>query len=157
MDHYKPLTKKTLSDLEVRTEALLESALKILRLLFILIMVIYLLDCLISLSGKIVVLTIEHGMLDFVKMKMILTDALFTLIVLAIVKSLFIRSNYVYAVTFLEIGFVVLMRKLILVEVDPSDTWLLLILGVISAVFFGLIIYANYGKSSVCSHEESIL
>ena len=75
MDHNKPLTKKALSDLEVRTEALLESALKILRLLFILIMVIYLLDCLISLSGKIVVLTIEHGMLDFVKMKTIVTLA----------------------------------------------------------------------------------
>lgn len=151
----KPDLHKTFDDLEARAESFFQWALKVLRLLFILIMMVYLFDCLVSLSGKIVVLTLEHGMLDFPKMKTLLTDSLFTLIVLAIVKSLFIRSNYIYAVTFLEIGFVVLMRKLILLEVDPSDTWLMLVLGMVSALFFGLIIYAHYGKNTLFSEKEA--
>ena len=106
-------------------------------------MTVYLFDCLIGLSSKIVSLTIAHGALDFPQMKVILTDSLFTLIVLAIVKSLFIKDNYIYAVTFLEVGFVVLMRKLILLEVDPDDTWLMFVLGVVSALFFIMIVYAN--------------
>ncbi|MGE4472742.1 MAG: hypothetical protein AB7D20_08075, partial [Sulfuricurvum sp.] len=56
---------------------------------------------------------------------------------------------------FLEIGFVVLMRKLILLEVDPSDTWLMLVLGMVSALFFGLIIYAHYGKNTLFSEKEA--
>ncbi len=89
---------------------------------------------------------LRYGALDFTNMKNILTDALFTLIVLAIVRTLFIRNGYLYALTLLEIGFVVIIRKLILLEVDPSETWLLLILGGISALFFGLIIFAHSSK-----------
>ena len=50
-----------------------------------------------------------------------------------------IKDSYIYAVTFLEVGFVVLMRKLILLEVDPDDTWLMFVLGVVSALFFIMI------------------
>ncbi|MGD9969479.1 MAG: hypothetical protein AB7S65_03420 [Sulfuricurvum sp.] len=134
---------KFIDDLESRSETLLQIAVQLLRLMFIVIMVLYLFDCLIGLSSKIVTLTIDHGTLDFPQIKIILTDSLFTMIVLAIVKSLFIRSNYVYAVTFLQIGFVVVMRKLILLEVDPGDTWLMLVLGGLAVLFFLLIVYAN--------------
>jgi uncharacterized membrane protein YgaE (UPF0421/DUF939 family) len=85
--------------------------------------------------------TINQGALDFQSIKMILTDGLFTLIVAAIVKTLFIRNGFDYAVTFLEITFVVLVRKLILLDTDPSETLLLLVLGVTSGVFFVLIVY----------------
>ena len=132
-----------LNRLKVKTENGFEAIVEVLRLLFILIMTVYLFDCLIGLSSKIVSLTIAHGALDFPQMKVILTDSLFTLIVLAIVKSLFIKDNYIYAVTFLEVGFVVLMRKLILLEVGPDDTWLMFVLGVVSALFFIMIVYAN--------------
>ena len=74
-------------------------------------------------------------------MKIILTDGLFILIVLAIVKTLFIQDGFDYAVTFLEISFVVLVRKLILLETDPSETYLLFVLGITSALFFILIVY----------------
>lgn len=148
-DHPKPFFKKNLNDIEALTELFFKSIFKVLRLLFILIMMVYLLDCLIDLAEKIILLTLHHGILDFGKMKIILTDALFTLIVLSTIKTLFIRSNYVYAVTFLEIGFVALMRKVILLEVDPADTWLMLVLGLLSAVFFGLILYANTQKEHV--------
>ena len=132
-----------LNRLKVKTENGFEAIVEVLRLLFILIMTVYLFDCLIGLSSKIVSLTIAHGALDFPQMKVILADSLFTLIVLAIVKSLFIKDSYIYAVTFLEVGFVVLMRKLILLEVDPDDTWLMFVLGVVSALFFIMIVYAN--------------
>lgn len=134
---------RLIDDLETRSENILKIAVQLLRLLFIIIMILYLFDCLIGLSSKIVTLTVDHGTLDFPQIKIILTDSLFTMIVLAIVKSLFIRSNYVYAVTFLQIGFVVVMRKLILLEVDPGDTWLILVLGGLAVLFFLLIIYAN--------------
>lgn len=131
---------------EHKIEEFMQVGIQLLRLFFIAIMIIYLFSCLIGLSSKLIDLTLQHGALDFVNMKIILTDALFTLIVLAIVRTLFIRNGYLYALTLLEIGFVVIIRKLILLEVDPSDTWLLLILGGISALFFGLIIFAHSSK-----------
>lgn len=142
-DNSKP---NFLVPLEQKTEALMQGAIQFLRLFFIGIMIAYLLACLIGLSSKLIGFTLTQGTLDFPAMKNILTDALFTLIVLAIVRTLFIRNGYLYALTFLEIGFVVIIRKLILLEVHPSETWLLLILGVISALFFGLIIFAHTSK-----------
>ncbi|WP_321275816.1 hypothetical protein [Thiomicrorhabdus indica] len=84
-----------------------------------------------------------QGTLDFPSMKILLTDALFTLIVLAIVKALFINDSFVYALTFLEIAFVVVIRKLILLDTIPEENWTLLILGLISTSFFILIIYIH--------------
>ncbi|MDD5052985.1 MAG: hypothetical protein PHO27_09680 [Sulfuricurvum sp.] len=148
MDH---LTKsetsaKSAAAWEHKIETMMQGSIQVLRLFFIAIMILYLFSCLIGLSSKLIDFTLAHGVLDFVSMKNILTDALFTLIVLAIVRTLFIRNGYLYALTLLEIGFVVIIRKLILLEVDPNETWLLLILGMISALFFGLIIFAHSSK-----------
>jgi hypothetical protein len=137
---------KILPSLEQKTEIAMQGSIQLLRLFFIAIMIAYLFACLIGLSSKLIGFTLTQGTLDFPAMKNILTDALFTLIVLAIVRTLFIRNGYLYALTFLEIGFVVIMRKLILLEVDPSETWLLFILGIISALFFGLIVFAHKFK-----------
>lgn len=99
--------------------------------------------------------TISQGALDFNSIKMILTDGLFTLIVLAIVKTLFIKDGFDYAITFLEISFVVLVRKLILLETDPTETMLLLVLGITSAVFFILIVYIHSLKHKWAKEKES--
>lgn len=144
-DTAEPISKITPA-WEHKIEEFMQIGIQFLRLFFIAIMIVYLFSCLIGLSSKLIDLTLQHGALDFAHMKIILTDALFTLIVLAIVRTLFIRNGYLYALTLLEIGFVVIIRKLILLEVDPSETWLLLILGGISALFFGLIIFAHSSK-----------
>ncbi len=127
--------------LEGKVEKLLLNVLNIARYVFIVMMIVYLGQCLISLGYKMISFTISQGALDFSSIKIILTDGLFILIVLAIVKTLFIQDGFDYAVTFLEISFVVLVRKLILLETDPSETLLLLVLGVTSALFFILIVY----------------
>jgi len=119
------------------------------RNLFIVIMVIYLFACLIGLSLSIFSL-IQHGTIfELTSLKPILNDALYTLIVLAIVKTLFINNNFEYAVTFLEIGFVVILRKLILIEIMPDELWLVIALGLISALFFILILVANRLKKDI--------
>ncbi len=111
------------------------------------IMIAYLAVCLMSLFHKVVSFTFAQGVLDFASIKNILTDGLFTLIVLAIVKTLFIKNSFDYAITFLEITFVVLVRKMILLETDPSETLLLLVLGLTSALFFILIVYIHVLKN----------
>ena len=127
--------------LEQKVESTLLKLLNIARYIFIVMMIIYLGQCFVSLGYKMVSFTLSQGALDFSSIKIILTDGLFILIVLAIVKTLFIQDGFDYAVTFLEISFVVLVRKLILLETDPSETLLLLVLGVTSALFFILIVY----------------
>ena len=74
---------------------------------------------------------------------MILTDGLFTLIVIAIVKTFLIRNSFDYAQTLLEIGFVVIIRKLILLDTVPEETNLMLALGFTSSLFFILIVYIH--------------
>lgn len=139
--------------LEVNVEGLLLKLLNIARYIFIIMMIIYLGQCFISLGYKMVSFTLSQGALDFNSMKIILTDGLFVLIVLAIVKTLFIQDGFDYAITFLEISFVVLVRKLILLETDPSETLLLLVLGITSALFFVLIVYIH-GLKHKWAHEK---
>ncbi len=129
--------------LEKKADVVLIKLVNVLRYMFILIMMTYLAFCLVSLGHKLFASMIAQGVLDFASIKTILTDGLFVLIVLAIVKTLFIRNGFDYAVTFLEITFVVLVRKMILLETDPSETWLLLVLGGTSALFFVLIVYIH--------------
>lgn len=143
------------NDFEVRYENFLLKVLNIARYLFISLMILYLGLCLISLSDKMISFTISQGALDFNSIKMILTDGLFTLIVLAIVKTLFIKDGFDYAITFLEISFVVLVRKLILLETDPTETMLLLVLGITSAVFFILIVYIHNLKHKWSKEKSS--
>ncbi|QKI90141.1 hypothetical protein [Thiomicrorhabdus xiamenensis] len=129
--------------LQNQAENTLSQSVTLLRLIFIIFMVIYLAACLVSISSKLFEFTVIQGILDFPSMKILLTDALFTLIVLAIVKALFIHNSFDYALTFLEIAFVVIIRKLILLDTVPEENWTLLILGVISTAFFVLIIYIH--------------
>ncbi len=129
--------------LENKVDTILLRFINMLKYIFILIMIVYLAICLMSLGHKIVSFTIEQGALDFASIKTILTDGLFTLIVIAIVKTLFIKSGFDYALTFLEIAFVVIIRKLILLESTPSETDLLMALGVTSSIFFILIIFIH--------------
>ena len=132
--------------LEQKIDLILLKLINILRYIFIMIMISYLGTCLFSLSHKVFFLTLNQGALEFASIKNILTDGLFTLIVLAIVKTLFIKNGFDYAITFLEITFVVLVRKMILLETDPSETMLLLVLGLTSALFFILIVYIHVLK-----------
>ena len=129
--------------LEDRVDTILLRFINMLKYIFILIMIVYLAICLMSLGHKIISFTLEQGALDFASIKTILTDGLFTLIVIAIVKTLFIKSGFDYALTFLEIAFVVIIRKLILLESTPSETDLLIALGVTSSIFFVLIIFIH--------------
>ncbi|WP_419770532.1 MAG: hypothetical protein ACNI3C_01710 [Candidatus Marinarcus sp.] len=129
--------------LEKRVDIILLRFINMLKYLFIISMMFYLAICIISLSHKMISFTLSQGALDFVSIKMILTDGLFTLIVLAIVKTLFIKSGFEYALTFLEIAFVVIIRKLILLDTVPEETSLLMVLGVTSSIFFILIVYIN--------------
>ena len=132
--------------LESRIDTILLRFINMLKYFFILIMIVYLAICLLSLGHKIISFTIDQGALDFASIKTILTDGLFTLIVIAIVKTLFIKNGFDYALTFLEIAFVVIIRKLILLESIPSETDLLIALGITSSVFFILIIYIHNMK-----------
>ena len=129
--------------LEGKVDTILLRVINMLKYIFIIIMIVYLAICLMSLVHKIISFTIEQGALDFASIKTILTDGLFTLIVIAIVKTLFIKSGFDYALTFLEIAFVVIIRKLILLESTPSETDLLIALGITSSVFFVLIIFIH--------------
>ncbi len=118
----------------------LSRGVSLLRLFFITFMVIYLTVSLFSITVKLFDFVLIQGALDFHSMKILLSDALFTLIVLAIVKALFIKNSFEYALTFLEIAFVVVIRKLILLETTPDENMTLLILGGISTALFILII-----------------
>ena len=143
--------------LESKVDTILLRFINMLKYIFILIMIIYLAICLMSLGHKIISFTLEQGALDFASIKTILTDGLFTLIVIAIVKTLFIKNGFDYALTFLEIAFVVIIRKLILLESIPSETDLLIALGITSSIFFVLIIYIHNLKRKWQKEDKAIL
>ncbi len=132
--------------IEERLELLLTKAINALKYAFITVMVLYLAVCILSLSHKIVSFTLMQGALDFPSIKTILTDGLFTLIVIAIVKTFLIRNSFDYVLTLLEIGFVVLIRKLILLDTIPEETSLMLALGFTSALFLLLIVFIHHLK-----------
>lgn len=112
-------------------------------------MIAYLAICILTLGGKMLANLPQLTKLDFHHLLPVLNDALFTLIVLAIVRSLFIHDSFHYALTFLEVGFVVLLRKLILVETNPQDVWLLLVLGLIGALFFAFILLTHIKRGTL--------
>ena len=140
--------------IEERLELLLTKSINALKYAFIAVMVLYLAVCILSLSHKIVSFTLNQGALDFPSIKMILTDGLFTLIVIAIVKTFLIRNSFDYVLTLLEIGFVVIIRKLILLDTVPEESALMLILGATSALFFLLIVFIHHLKRR-WKHEDA--
>ncbi|MEW5838125.1 MAG: hypothetical protein AB1717_04755 [Pseudomonadota bacterium] len=126
-----------------RAEGVLRQAVSSLRFVFIVFMMLYLAFCLVDLFARLAPLPAHLGDTEASLLLPLLNEALFTLIVLAIVRSLFINDSFHYALTFLEVGFVVLLRKLILLEVAPDEVWVLLTLGLISALFFVLILVTH--------------
>ncbi|WP_345969500.1 hypothetical protein WCX72_09175 [Sulfurimonas sp. HSL1-6] len=129
--------------IEARLDLVFSKLITGLKYAFIAVMVLYLAVCILSLSHKIVSFTLDQGALDFRSIKMILTDGLFVLIVIAITRTFLIRSAFDYALTLLEIGFVVIIRKLILLDTVPEETGLMLVLSLTSTLFFLLIVYIH--------------
>lgn len=129
--------------IETRLDTIFAKLISGLKYVFIAVMVLYLAVCILSLSHKIISFTLAQGALDFQSIKTILTDGLFVLIVIAIVKTFLIRNSFDYAQTLLEIGFVVVIRKLILLDTVPEETSLMLVLSLTSTLFFVLIVYIN--------------
>nr|WP_321265626.1 hypothetical protein [uncultured Sulfurimonas sp.] len=129
--------------LDEKIDVVLLKFINILRYIFIMSMIVYLGVCIGSLVHKVIAFTIDQGALNFLSIKNILTDGLFILIVMAIVKTLFIKNGFDYAITFLEITFVVLVRKMILLDTHAEETLQLLVLGGTSALFFILIVYIH--------------
>ena len=115
----------------------MQVAVRTIRHLLLIIMIVYLLFCLVSLAGNMIQLLLaQGGVLAFSAIKDLLTDSLLVLIILAIVRTLFISRGFDYALAFLEIGFVVL------------------VLGVVSALFFGLIILIYHLKHKWTQAEK---
>lgn len=129
-----------------RVEHSLAQVMSALRQIFVVLMIVYTLICIISFAVKLSTLTATHGVLDFKAINELLTDGLYVLIILAIVKSLFLSNSFDYAVTLLETGFVVLIRKLILLPTDPGEWRMLVVLGLTSSIFFVLILVIHYLK-----------
>lgn len=121
----------------------------VVRLFFIALMALLLVVAMASLATKLVTAVWMEGALAFETLQMLFNDALFVLIILAVVRTLFINDSFTYALTFLEVGFVVLLRKLILLETTPEEAWVLLVLGFVSALFFGLIVFTHYLKHDI--------
>lgn len=128
--------------------------LTLLRLLFIALMTLFLVVAMASLATQLVAAVWTEGALAFETLQLLFNDALFVLIILAVVRTLLINDSFTYALTFLEVGFVVLLRKLILLETTPEEAWVLLVLGLVSALFFGLIVYTHYLKDDIVPTEK---
>ena len=132
-----------------RAENGLRQAVSGLRFVFIVFMMIYAAFCLLDLFARLPPLLLHLGDPGAHFLLPLLNEALFTLIVLAIVRSLFINDSFHYALTFLEVGFVVLLRKLILLDVAPQEVWVLLVLGLVSALFFALILWTHLMRKTL--------
>ncbi len=122
-------------------EQYMKQTIRVVRYFLLALMIIYLFFCVVSLAGILISeLIANHGVLSVETIRDILTDTLLVLIILAIIRTLFISNGFDYALAFLEIGFVVLVRKLLLIQTTPEEAWLILVLGIVSALLFGLII-----------------
>lgn len=154
MNHLHP-EKHRLPRLQSKVDRGLNHALTTLRQVFVLLMILYTAACVISFAIKLSALSFAEGPIAFSIINELLTDGLYVLIVLAIVKSLFLKNSFDYAVTLLETGFVVLIRKLILLPTDPTEWKLLLILGATATLFFVLIIVTHYYRRKWHHEDQS--
>jgi len=121
---------------------LLQKLTQILRFIFILTLVVYLTFCLVSLITSLYnILFDSHFLLSFGEMRNFLTDALFVLIVIDFISAMFYQKRIHYVLSLLEIGFIVVTRKLILLSPVPQNAFLIFVLTVASGFFFILIFY----------------
>jgi len=112
------------------------------RIVFIVIMSCYLLFCLVSLTLNLIdFLKASNFMLTYPAMRQFLTDALFVLVILDFVSAMFYSKRIHYVLTLLEIGFIVVTRKLILLSPTPENASLAFVLSFSASIFFVLIFY----------------
>jgi magnesium-transporting ATPase (P-type) len=120
----------------------LQKLVQISRFVFISILILYLLFSLYRLIIKLFnFLSSSHYLLTFEEMREFLTDALFVLIVIDFISAMFYRKRIHYVLSLLEIGFIVITRKLILLSPVPENSFLIFVLTVASGLFFILIFY----------------
>ncbi len=120
----------------------LQKLVQISRFVFISILILYLLFSLYSLIIKLInFLSSSYYLLTFEEMREFLTDALFVLIVIDFISAMFYRKRIHYVLSLLEIGFIVITRKLILLSPVPENSFLIFVLTVASGLFFILIFY----------------
>lgn len=121
---------------------LLQRVVQSMRFLFILTLTVYLAFCLLSLLNKLFLAVKGASLfLSFSQMRDFLTDALFVLIVIDFISAMFYQKRIHYVLSLLEIGFIVVTRKLILLSPEPQNAHLIFVLTFASAVFFILIFY----------------
>jgi uncharacterized membrane protein (DUF373 family) len=136
-----------LSRWDKKIDVSMQMAVRFVRYFLLLVMIIYLFFSAVAMAGTLwQTLLDQHFIMSTESVRSILTDFLLVLIILAIIRTLFITSGFDYALAFLEIGFVVLVRKLLLIQTTPEEAGLLLVLGVVSALLFGLIIVIYHLK-----------
>jgi uncharacterized membrane protein (DUF373 family) len=136
----------------------LQLAVKTVRYFLLLIMIVYLFFSALSMAGTLWNSLLEQNfIMSTESVRSILTDFLLVLIILAIIRTLFITNGFDYALAFLEIGFVVLVRKLLLIQTTPEEAGLLLVLGIVSALLFGLIIIIYHLKHRWKLEKEACL
>ncbi len=113
-----------------------------LRILFVSVMVLYLISCLFSLGEKLfVILRNSKFLISFPVMREFLTDALFVLIILDFISAMFYSKRIHYVLALLEIGFIVITRKLILLDPKPENASLIFVLSLAVSIFFYLIFH----------------
>ena len=114
----------------------------ILRFLFITILTIYAIFCLISLALHLLTLLFSaHFNLTFQEMRVFISNALFVLIILDFISAMFYSKRIHYILTILEIGFIVITRKLILLDPKPENSSLIFTLSLAAIGFFLLIFH----------------
>ena len=106
-------------------------------------MIVYLFICIGELGFSLYSVIVQANFYSVASLKYILNDGLFTLIILSFVTTLFMKVGFNYVLTFVEIGFISILRKLILIDMSPNEVWLIVALGLILALFFTLILVAH--------------
>jgi len=115
---------------------------KNLRVFFIVILTLYAISCLLNLFLQwFLLIKSSKFLFTFEQMRQFLTDALFILIVLDFLNAMLSKKRILYVLALLEIGFIVVTRKLILLNPEPDNATLIFVLSVASAIFFILIVW----------------
>jgi len=136
-----PDLKEIFSD---RNYLLLYKVVGYLRFAFIAILTIYSILCLVSLALHLLKLVLtNHFDLSFEEMRHFISVALFVLIILDFTSAMFYSKRIHYILTILEIGFIVITRKLILLDPVPENSKLIFALS-FSAIGFFLLIFHFY-------------